>query len=210
MKYKKYLITGGCGFIGSAFINYIFKKYKDIKVLNIDSLTYASNKENIELKYRNSKNYQHYYLDINHLLDGDITYFKPDIIINFAAETHVDLSIKNPKAFIQSNINGTFNLLELARKHNLRVHQVSTDEVYGSLGFNDTPFNEYNHIKPSSPYSASKAAADMLVMSYHKTYKLPVSISRCSNNFGPNQFYEKLIPLVIKNIIEKKAYSNIR
>jgi len=204
MKYKKYLITGGCGFIGSAFINYIFKKYKDIKVLNIDSLTYASNKENIELKYRNSKNYQHYYLDINHLLDGDITYFKPDIIINFAAETHVDLSIKNPKAFIQSNINGTFNLLELARKHNLRVHQVSTDEVYGSLGFNDTPFNEYNHIKPSSPYSASKAAADMLVMSYHKTYKLPVSISRCSNNFGPNQFYEKLIPLVIKNIIEKK------
>lgn len=204
MKFKKYLITGGCGFIGSRYINFLFKKYSNIKVLNIDKMTYAADKENIELKYRNSKNYQHLVKDINDLTDKDIKAFKPDIIINFAASTHVDLSITNPAEFIKSNINGTFNLLELSKKNFLRLHQVSTDEVYGSLEAHETPFNEYNHIKPSSPYSASKAAADMLVMSYHKTYKLPVSISRCSNNFGPNQFYEKLIPLVIKNIIDNK------
>lgn len=206
MKYKKYLITGGCGFIGSNYINFLFKKYKDVKVLNIDRLNYASNVFNVDITPNNSKNYRHLFKDINDITTDDIEYFKfkPDIIINFAAETHVDLSIKNPKAFIQSNINGTFNLLELARKHDIRFHQISTDEVYGSLEAHETPFNEYNHIKPSSPYSASKAAADMLVMSYYKTYKLPVSISRCSNNFGPNQFHEKLIPLVIKNIIEKK------
>lgn len=204
MKFKKYLITGGCGFIGSNYINFLFKKYSNVKVLNVDKMTYAADVENIELTWRNSRNYQHLVKDINDLTDDDIKAFKPDIIINFAAETHVDLSIKNPKAFIQSNINGTFNLLELSKKNFLRVHQVSTDEVYGSLKAHETPFNEYNHIKPSSPYSASKAAADMLVMSYHKTYKLPVSISRCSNNYGPRQFPEKLIPLVIKNIIEKK------
>lgn len=204
MKFKKYLITGGCGFIGSNYINFLFKKYSNVKVLNVDKMTYAADVENIELTWRNSRNYQHLVKDINDLTDDDIKAFKPDIIINFAAETHVDLSIKNPKAFIQSNINGTFNLLELSKKNFLRLHQVSTDEVYGSLEAHETPFNEYNHIKPSSPYSASKAAADMLVMSYHKTYKLPVSISRCSNNFGPRQFPEKLIPLVIKNIIEKK------
>lgn len=204
MKFKKYLITGGCGFIGSNYINFLFKKYSNVKVLNVDKMTYAADVENIELTWRNSINYQHLVKDINDITNKDIKAFKPDIIINFAAETHVDLSIKNPKAFIQSNINGTFNLLELSKKNFLRVHQVSTDEVYGSLEAHETPFNEYNHIKPSSPYSASKAAADMLVMSYHKTYKLPVSISRCSNNFGPNQFHEKLIPLVIKNIIEKK------
>lgn len=203
-KFKKFLITGGYGFIGSAYINFLFKKYSNVKVINVDCLTYVANKENIELKYRHSKNYEHYNLYIESLTDNDIKYFKPDIIINFAAFTHVDASIENPDDFIKSNINGTFNLLELARKHNLRYHQISTDEVYGSLEAHEAPFNEYNHIKPSSPYSASKAAADMLVMSYHKTYKLPVSISRCSNNFGPNQFYEKLIPLVIKNIIEKK------
>jgi dTDP-glucose 4,6-dehydratase len=204
MKFKKYLITGGCGFIGSNYINFLFKKYSNVKVLNVDKMTYAADVENIELTWRNSRNYQHLVKDINDLTDDDIKAFKPDIIINFAAETHVDLSIKNPKAFIQSNINGTFNLLELSKKNFLRLHQVSTDEVYGSLEAHETPFNEYNHIKPSSPYSASKAAADMLVMSYHKTYKLPVSISRCSNNYGPRQFPEKLIPLVIKNIIEKK------
>jgi dTDP-glucose 4,6-dehydratase len=204
MKFKKYLITGGCGFIGSNYINFLFKKYSNVKVLNVDKMTYAADVENIELTWRNSRNYQHLVKDINDLTDDDIKAFKPDIIINFAAETHVDLSIKNPKAFIQSNINGTFNLLELSKKNFLRLHQVSTDEVYGSLEAHETPFNEYNHIKPSSPYSASKAAADMLVMSYHKTYKLPVSISRCSNNFGPRQFPEKLIPLVIKNIIDNK------
>lgn len=204
MKFKKYLITGGCGFIGSNYINFLFKKYSNVKVLNVDKMTYAADVENIELTWRNSRNYQHLVKDINDITNKDIKAFKPDIIINFAAETHVDLSIKNPKAFIQSNINGTFNLLELSKKNFLRLHQVSTDEVYGSLEAHETPFNEYNHIKPSSPYSASKAAADMLVMSYHKTYKLPVSISRCSNNYGPRQFPEKLIPLVIKNIIEKK------
>lgn len=204
MKFKKYLITGGCGFIGSNYINFLFKKYSNVKVLNVDKMTYAADVENIELTWRNSRNYQHLVKDINDITNKDIKAFKPDIIINFAAETHVDLSIKNPKAFIQSNINGTFNLLELSKKNFLRVHQVSTDEVYGSLKAHETPFNEYNHIKPSSPYSASKAAADMLVMSYHKTYKLPVSISRCSNNFGPRQFPEKLIPLVIKNIIDNK------
>lgn len=206
MKYKRLLITGGYGFIGSNFINYLFKKYDDIKILVIDKMTYAANIKNIISRYQEDKRFNVLFKDISniHISNKSIYKFNPDCIINFAAETHVDRSIKKPFDFIKTNINGTFYLLDFALYNNIRFHQVSTDEVYGSLNYNDKPFTEHSEIRPSSPYSASKAAADMLCMSYYKTYKLPVSISRCSNNYGINQFHEKLIPLVIKNIRENK------
>ncbi len=205
MKYKRLMITGGYGFIGSNFINYLFKKYKnEISVLNIDSLTYASNQKYINSEYYNSSRYKHFTRNINDITWYDINKFKPDCIIHFAAESHVDRAIISPEEFIKTNINGTFNLLELARRNSIRFHQISTDEVYGSLSKDELPFNEYNQIKPSSPYSASKASADMLVMAYYKTYNLPVSISRCSNNYGKFQHEEKFIPTVIKSIIKNE------
>jgi len=210
---SKILITGGCGFIGSNFIHFLFGKSSfQEKIINIDKLTYAGNRENlaeIEEKFLN-KRYFFEQVDIcNHQqLEKIFQKYEPDVIIHFAAESHVDRSIHEPASFIQTNIIGTFNLLELTRKrfekgNNILFHHVSTDEVFGSLeksGF----FTERNPYDPRSPYSASKASSDHLVRSYFHTYKLPVTISNCSNNYGPFQFPEKLIPLMIFNMLENK------
>jgi len=181
----KLLVTGGAGFIGSNFIRYILEKYPDYRVVNLDLLTYAGNLENLK-DVENNPNYK--------FARG-----------NFAAESHVDRSILDSAAFIHTNVVGTHNLLEVAKANGLkRFHHVSTDEVYGHLGPNDTPFNEKTPYAPRSPYSASKAAADHLVMAYHHTYGLPVTISNCSNNYGPFQFPEKLHGLFITNLLEGK------
>lgn len=193
------LITGGCGFIGSNFIYYLFDQYSDIRVVNLDKLTYAGNPENllaIEKKYGNKR----YFFVRGCIADPELVpqilkKFQIDSIINFAAESHVDRSINDPAPFITTNINGTHNLLEAARKTNIKKFiQISTDEVYGSLG-PDGLFSEKSSLAPNSPYSASKAAADLLARAYFKTYGFPVIITRCSNNYGPFQFPEKLIPL---------------
>lgn len=198
------LVTGGAGFIGSNFIRYILKKYPDYKITNLDLLTYAGNLENLKEIEKNS-NYK--------FVKGDIADPKivnklvkdADIIVNFAAETHVDRSILDSKDFVRTNIIGTHVLLEAAKNNgNIRFHHVSTDEVYGSLGPNDAPFNETTPYDPRSPYSASKAASDHMVRAYLHTHNLPITISNCSNNYGPYQFPEKLIPLFITNLIEDK------
>ncbi len=209
---KKILITGGCGFIGSNFINYLFSKddFNGI-VINIDKLTYAGNPEN--LKEISEKHlYSKYFfekVDITNYkkLEQIFNKYKPDTIVHFAAESHVDRSITGPAEFIYTNIVGTFNLLECARKHwdnyaGKLFHHVSTDEVYGSLG-NVGQFFENTAYDPHSPYSASKASSDHLVNSYYHSYDLPVTISNCSNNYGPFQFPEKLIPVMINNILEE-------
>lgn len=204
------LVTGGCGFIGANFIRYLLG-VPDFKgrIINVDKLTYAGNLESlagVERAYGGRYHFEH--ADIcdpsamarvfdDHLIDG---------ICHFAAESHVDRSIQGPDAFIQTNICGTFNLLELARLHRQRIdlfHHVSTDEVFGSLG-PDGYFSEKTPYDPSSPYSASKAASDHLVRAYARTYGLPVTISNCSNNYGPYQFPEKLIPLMVLNAIALK------
>ncbi len=210
---KNYLITGGCGFIGSNFIKYILKKYKDIRVLNIDKLTYAGNLENLK-GIENNPNYEFFKIDIcdkyalkNIFKNNDIHY-----VINFAAESHVDRSIKNPEVFVETNILGTVNLLNAAKEQwqnndnffkGRKFLQISTDEVYGSLGTTGY-FTEKTPLDPHSPYSSSKASADLMVKAYYDTYKLPINITRCSNNYGPYQFPEKLIPLIINNCINKK------
>jgi dTDP-glucose 4,6-dehydratase len=200
----KILVTGGAGFIGSNFIRYILKKYPDYKVVNLDLLTYAGNLENLK-DFDGNANYKFVKGDIadNDLVNNltkDI-----DIIVNFAAESHVDRSILDSAAFIHTNIIGTHNLLEAAKNNGLkRFHHVSTDEVFGHLGPNDPAFNEKTPYAPRSPYSASKAAADHLVMAYYHTHDLPVTISNCSNNYGPYQFPEKLHGLFITNIMEGK------
>jgi dTDP-glucose 4,6-dehydratase len=208
---KNILITGGSGFIGSNFINYLFNHEKfDGKIINVDKLTYAGNPENlkeISCKYLTKK----YFFEKVDIVDYEkleklFIKYKPDTIIHFAAESHVDRSILGPREFINTNIIGTFNLLECSRKiwgdyEGKLFHHVSTDEVYGSLkdeGF----FYEDTAYDPHSPYSASKASSDHLVSSYFHTYGLPVTISNCSNNYGPLQFPEKLIPLIINNILE--------
>jgi len=200
----KLLITGGAGFIGSNFIHYILKKYPDYKIINLDLLTYAGNLENLK-NIENNPNYK--------FIQGDITDAKlvnelvknADIIVHFAAETHVDRSIMDSAAFLHTNIIGTHTLLEAARNNgNKRFHHVSTDEVFGSLGPDDAPFNENTPYDPRSPYSASKAASDHLVRAYFHTYGLPITISNCSNNYGPYQFPEKLIPLFVTNLMEGK------
>jgi dTDP-glucose 4,6-dehydratase len=201
------LVTGGCGFIGSNFIRYLLKIHSDYSLINIDKLTYAGNIENLS----DLSNSPHY-----HFVRGDIADMPRveeliskgvDAIVNFAAESHVDRSIEDPSAFIKTNVFGTFVLLEAVRKvftkQRIRFVHISTDEVYGSLGETGA-FTEETSLAPNSPYSASKAAADMLVMAYHRTYGLPVVITRCSNNYGPYQFPEKLIPLMISNAIEDK------
>lgn len=199
----KILVTGGAGFIGSNFIHYILKKEKDIKIVNLDVLSYAGNLENL-IEIENNPNYE--------FVKGDITDSKlvmqvaegVDAIINFAAETHVDRSITGPDQFVKTNVMGTLMLLEAAKTHKInRYIQVSTDEVYGSLG-KEGLFSEDNNLLPNSPYSASKAGADLLVRSYFETYGLPTLITRCSNNYGPRQYPEKLMPLLITNIIEGK------
>ncbi|HDI52433.1 MAG TPA: dTDP-glucose 4,6-dehydratase [Bacteroidetes bacterium] len=198
----KYLITGGAGFIGSNFIHYLLNKYSDIEIINLDKLTYAGNLDNLR-DVADDPRYQFVKGDI-----CDATVVNPlvkacDVVVNFAAESHVDRSIGKPDDFIRTDIFGAFVLLEAARQHGVkRFIQISTDEVYGStLG---EPFKETDPLMPSSPYSASKAGADRLAYSYFVTYDLPVIITRCSNNFGPYQYPEKLIPLFITNALEDK------
>jgi dTDP-glucose 4,6-dehydratase len=201
----KYLITGGAGFIGSNFIHYLFEKYPDAQVINLDKLTYAGNLENLKDLENNSR-YKFVQGDIADPKIVNQLVAQVDVIVNFAAESHVDRSILGPEEFVRTNILGTFTLLEAARKNgNKRFHHVSTDEVYGSLPLDSKDkFTETTKYDPSSPYSASKAASDHLVLAYHKTYGLPVTISNCSNNYGSYQFPEKLIPLAITNLLENK------
>ena len=203
MDKTRILVTGGCGFIGSNFIRYMLKKYP-YTIVNLDKLTYAGNLENLKDMEGNSR-YTFVRGDIVSKADlAKVFETGIDVVINFAAESHVDRSILDPDAFIQTNINGTFNLLEEVRKRGInRFIQISTDEVYGSLG-KEGKFTESTPLAPNSPYSASKTSADMLAMSYHKTYGTPVLITRCSNNYGPYQFPEKLIPLIITNALENK------
>jgi dTDP-glucose 4,6-dehydratase len=194
------LITGGCGFIGTNFVRHMLERY-DYNVINFDKLTYAGNMENLK-DLDGDGRYTFVRGDIASMADIERVFEKPvDVIVNFAAESHVDRSILDPDTFIRTNINGTFNLLEMARKTGLRRFvQISTDEVYGSLG-DSGAFREDTPLSPNSPYSASKTAADILAMAYFKTYGMPVVITRCSNNYGPYQFPEKLIPLIITNAL---------
>jgi len=211
----KILVTGGAGFIGSNFIRYQLKNYDD-QIINVDKLSYAGNLDNLK-DVENNSNYQFRQLDIcdqekiDHLMHQGIDY-----IVNFAAESHVDRSIDDPSVFVKTNVEGTQSLLDLALKFGVKKFvQISTDEVYGSLG-SEGKFKEDSPLNPSSPYSASKAAADLLVKAYAKTYQLPVNITRSSNNFGPYQYPEKLIPLFIINALNNRKLplygdgSNIR
>lgn len=201
------LVTGGCGFIGSNFIHYILKTYKDISVINVDKLTYAGNLENLS-ELSHSPRYHFIRGDIAEAsLMEELIHKEVDAIVNFAAESHVDRSIEDPDAFIRTNVFGTFVILEALRKvfpeKKIRLIHISTDEVYGSLGETGA-FTEDMPLRPNSPYSASKASSDMLVRAYNKTYGIPAIITRCSNNFGPYQYPEKLIPLMISNAMEEK------
>ena len=198
---KKILVTGGAGFIGGNFIHYMIDKYPEYMIVNLDALTYAGNLETLK-PIENKPNYKFVKGDIS---DRDFIFklFKEekfDIVVNFAAESHVDRSIKDSSIFVKTNVMGTQVLLDASKEFKVkRYHQVSTDEVYGDLKL-DKPylfFTEKTQLNPSSPYSASKASADLLVYSYHKTFNLPITISRCSNNYGPYHFPEKLIPLMI-------------
>jgi len=200
----KLLITGGLGFIGSNFIRYILNKYKDYEVINLDKMTYAGNPENLR-DIESDGRYRFARGDIcdKELVNDLVSKEKPDAIINFAAETHVDRSILDPDAFIKTDIFGTHNLLEAVRNYGIKKYiQISTDEVYGSI--EKGLFTEESNLKPNSPYSASKAGADLLVRAYFKTYGLPILITRSSNNYGPYQYPEKLIPLFVTNLIEGK------
>ncbi len=202
------IVTGGAGFIGSNFIYYMLKKHPSDRIICVDKLTYAGNLETLEAAME-KKNFKFIRADI---ADRQAVYRifeqeKPDIVVNFAAESHVDRSIENPGIFLQTNVIGTSVLLDACRKYGIdRYHQVSTDEVYGDLPLDrpDLFFTEETNLKTSSPYSASKAGADLLVMAYHRTYKIPTTISRCSNNYGPYHFPEKLIPLMIINALSDK------
>lgn len=204
----KIIVTGGAGFIGGNFVHYMLNKYNDYKIICLDALTYAGNMETLD-PVKDNPNFKFYKADI---ADRDAVYEifekeKPDIIVNFAAESHVDRSIDNPGIFLQTNVIGTGVLMDACRKYGItRYHQVSTDEVYGDLPLDrpDLFFTETTPLHTSSPYSASKASADLLVQAYHRTFKLPVTISRCSNNYGPYHFPEKLIPLMIANALADK------
>lgn len=204
----KILVTGGAGFIGSNFMYYMLKKYPDYKIICVDCLTYAGNMSTLADAMKN-ENFKFYKTNICNR-DGIYEIFeteKPDIVVNFAAESHVDRSIENPEVFLQTNILGTQVMMDACRKYGIeRYHQVSTDEVYGDLPLDrpDLFFTEETPIHTSSPYSSSKAGADLLVLAYHRTYGLPVTISRCSNNYGPYHFPEKLIPLMIANCLKDK------
>ena len=216
---KTYLVTGAAGFIGANFLKFILNKHDDIKVVVLDLLTYAGNLGTISSDIDNERCFFVKGDICNRaLVDNLFSEYKFDCIINFAAESHVDRSIENPQLFLQTNILGTQNLLDCSKRawitgknkdgyptwrNNVRFHQVSTDEVYGSLG-SEGYFTEETPLSPHSPYSASKTSADLIVMAYKDTYKMPVTITRCSNNYGPYHFPEKLIPLIIKNILEGK------
>jgi dTDP-glucose 4,6-dehydratase len=201
----KILITGGAGFIGSNFIHYLIEKHPEDQITNLDLLTYAGNLESLE-DIEHSANYSFIKGDIadRDFIDSLFAKEKFDVVVNFAAESHVDRSITGPGIFIQTNVVGTQVLLDASRKLGIkRFHQVSTDEVYGDLPLDRTDlfFTEETPIHTSSPYSASKAGSDLLVLAYHRTFKLPVTISRCSNNYGPYHFPEKLIPLMISRAL---------
>lgn len=202
---KNILVTGGAGFIGSNFINYILDKRDDYNIVNIDKLTYAGNLENL-IPSQNKKNYKFIHGDITNteLINYLFEKYELEYVINFAAESHVDRSILSSKEFVVTNVLGTNCLLDIARKYKVKKFlQISTDEVYGSLG-KDGLFTEKTPLSPNSPYSSSKASADMLAIANYHTYGLPVVITRCSNNYGPYQFPEKLIPLMIINSIHDK------
>ncbi len=201
---KKLLITGGAGFIGSNFIRYMLDKYDNYKIVNLDLLTYAGNLNNLKEIERHA-NYTFIKGSItDRVLVEELVSDGVNYLINFAAESHVDRSIENPGIFIETNVLGTQVLLDAAKKYSVeKFIQISTDEVYGSLGKTGL-FTEETPLEPNSPYSASKAAADLLVRAYYKTYGLPVNITRCSNNYGPHQFPEKLIPLMIINCLKNK------
>lgn len=209
---KTYLVTGGAGFIGTNFIRFLQGKYKDkIKIINIDKITYAGNKDNLK-DIKNKKNYIFKQLDIcnKKSIKKIFQQYDIDYVVNFAAESHVDNSIKNPNVFVKTNVIGTQVLLDIAKKSwevkdgfkpGKKFIQISTDEVYGSLGESGY-FNEETPLDPHSPYSASKAAADLIVKSYFDTFKFPINITRCSNNYGPFQYPEKLIPLIITRALK--------
>lgn len=203
------LVTGGAGFIGSNFIYYELDKYAEDKIVCIDALTYAGNLETLEEALKNER-FAFYRGDIadGEFVNGVFAKEHPDIVVNFAAESHVDRSIEAPDIFLRTNVIGAMTLLEACRKYGIqRFHQVGTDEVYGDLPLDRTDlfFTEETPIHTSSPYSASKAAADLLVLAYHRTYGLPVTISRCSNNYGPYHFPEKLIPLMISRALADES-----
>ena len=210
---KTFLITGGAGFIGSNFLNLFVPRYPEYNFINLDKLTYAANLLNL----KNIENLPNYTFEQGDIADHSCVnkifiQYNPDIVVHFAAESHVDRSIIGPAEFVQTNIIGTFNLLEACRKNwsdslskNKLFHHVSTDEVYGSLSLNDTNlFTEVTPYTPHSPYSASKASSDHLVRAYYHTYGIPIKITNCSNNYGPYQFPEKLIPLMILNALNNK------
>ncbi|MBV6715999.1 dTDP-glucose 4,6-dehydratase [Paenibacillus chitinolyticus] len=201
----KLLVTGGAGFIGSNFVLYMLKKYPDYQIINLDALTYAGNLENLKT-VENHPNYRFLKGDISDRNAVEQAFdFGVDVVVNFAAESHVDRSILDPGIFVQANVMGTQVLLDAAKARGItKFVQVSTDEVYGSLGETGL-FSETTPLAPNSPYSASKAGGDMLVRAYHETFGLPVNITRCSNNYGPYQFPEKLIPLMIANALDEKA-----
>lgn len=213
---KTYLVTGGAGFIGSNFVIYMLKKYREIKIINLDALTYAGNLENLK-DIEGDERYVFIHGNIGNkkLVRELITDYDPDYVINFAAESHVDRSIANPEIFVETNVLGTVNLLQCCKEEWYDSHnktwksgkkylQISTDEVYGALG-PDGFFMETTPINPHSPYSASKTSADHFVMAFHDTYGMPINITRCSNNYGPFQFPEKLIPLMINNVKAHKT-----
>ncbi|MED4070072.1 dTDP-glucose 4,6-dehydratase [Priestia endophytica] len=197
------LVTGGAGFIGSNFIQYMIETYPEYFIVNYDALTYAGNLDNLK-EVHHHEDYTFIKGDINNreLLDRVVKEHEIDVIVNFAAESHVERSITEPNVFIKSNVLGTQTLLDIAKENEIKKYvQISTDEVYGSLGETGY-FTEETPLAPNSPYAASKAGADMLVSAYYKTYGLNVNITRCSNNYGPYQFPEKLIPLMITNAME--------
>ncbi|MCM8709419.1 dTDP-glucose 4,6-dehydratase [Clostridium sp. SYSU_GA19001] len=210
---KTYLVTGGAGFIGANFVHYMFKKYDNIKLINLDKLTYAGNLENLKA-VENDSRYTFVQGDIcdKSLVEKLFKDYDIDYVVNFAAESHVDRSIREPEVFVNTNVLGTVTLLNAAKnawqtddgfKEGKKYLQVSTDEVYGSLGETGY-FTETTPLDPHSPYSSSKAGADLVVKAYFDTYKMPINITRCSNNYGPYQFPEKLIPLIINNCLNKK------
>lgn len=200
----KILVTGGSGFIGANFIKFVLREHLEDQIINLDALTYAGNPENLR-ELSGEPRYEFVRGDIG---DGELVnqlMEKVDAVVNFAAESHVDRSIKDAASFIKTNVLGTQVLLDAAKNNGLkRFHHVSTDEVFGSLFMDDKPFEETTPYDPRSPYSASKAASDHLVRSYFHTFGLPITISNCSNNYGPYQFPEKLIPLFVTNLIEGK------
>lgn len=199
----KLLVTGGAGFIGSNFIHYVLKQRPDYSVVNFDVLSYAGNLENL----KDVENDSRYTFIQGDICDRDAIFRAvedADAVVHFAAESHVDRSILDPALFVKTNVLGTYTVLEAVKAHNKRLHHVSTDEVFGTLGPNDPPFNESTPYSPRSPYSASKAASDHLVRAYHETYGIAATISNCSNNYGPYMFPEKLIPLFVSNLLEGK------